>query len=365
MTHFIPGLQLCEAFYHEAVRPVLDRHFLGLAHAARQAGWRLGGVGVRYPALDGPRLGTGKADPLPCRCRVRCVAYSPLPRRWREYLPHEFRGFSTDFARSEVEGGSRVLRSVAHGPVAHGITITTVGRFFLDYLGVDVQTGLREVDWWLIPQQRLRTVACGRIFHDGLAALAPARDALRWYPHDLWCYLLACQWQRISQEEPFMARCGDVGDELGSRLVASRMVTELMRLCFLMERTYWPYNKWFGSAFSRLACADELTPIFHAVFDSHTWQAREQQLSAAYVALAHRHNALGLTEIIEPEVSPFFDRPYQVPHAGRFVEALRNRITSDTVQNLPPHVGAVAQFVDSTDILDVIDRCQRLDVLYR
>jgi hypothetical protein len=52
-----------------------------------------------------------------------------------------------------------------------------------------------------------------------------------------------------------MARCGDVGDELGSRLVAARLIEELMRLCFLMEKQYWPYAKWFGTAFSKLACA--------------------------------------------------------------------------------------------------------------
>jgi hypothetical protein len=46
-----------------------------------------------------------------------------------------------------------------------------------------------------------------------------------------------------------MARCGDVGDELGSRLVAARLIEELM------QKQYWPYAKWFGTAFSKLACA--------------------------------------------------------------------------------------------------------------
>ena len=131
-----------------------------------------------------------------------------------------------------------------------------------------------------------------------------------------------------------------------------------------MERQYWTYYKWFGTAFSRLDCAAELTPIFEAIFDSQTWQAREQHLSAAYIAVAKRHNALSLTDFIEPGIFPFFDRPYQVPHSERFVNALHERIASDTVRNLPDHIGAVAQFVDSTNVLDVIERCQQLDVLY-
>lgn len=36
-----------------------------------------------------------------------------------------------------------------------------------------------------------------------------------WYPHDLWLYLMAAQWQRISQMEPFIGRAGSVRDILG------------------------------------------------------------------------------------------------------------------------------------------------------
>ena len=36
------------------------------------------------------------------------------------------------------------------------------------------------------------------------------------------------------------------------RIVTARMAEKLMRLCFLIERRYAPYSKWFGAAFSRL-----------------------------------------------------------------------------------------------------------------
>jgi len=42
--------------------------------------------------------------------------------------------------------------------------------------------------------------------------------------------VLACQWRRISQEEPFVGRCDEVVDELGSAVVAARLVRDLMRL---------------------------------------------------------------------------------------------------------------------------------------
>ena len=109
-----------------------------------------------------------------------------------------------------------------------------------------------------MPQQPLLEVTAGGVFHDGLGELIPMREKLAWYPHDVWLYLLASQWMRIAQEEPFVGRCAEAGDELGSRIVAGRIVRDLMRLCFLIERRYAPYSKWLGTAFARLDCASEL-----------------------------------------------------------------------------------------------------------
>jgi hypothetical protein len=46
-------------------------------------------------------------------------------------------------------------------------------------------------------------------------------------------------------------RCAEVGDELGSRVVAARLVREVMHLAFLLEQQYLPYSKWLGTAFAR------------------------------------------------------------------------------------------------------------------
>ncbi len=74
------------------------------------------------------------------------------------------------------------------------------------------------------PTQLLAEVTAGAVFHDGLRELTPIRHALRWYPHDIWLHVLACQWRRISRELPLVARCGGVGDELGSAVAAARLV---------------------------------------------------------------------------------------------------------------------------------------------
>jgi hypothetical protein len=273
-------------------------------------------------------------------------------------LPLTVRDYSTHFDEQWC------MADTTTRPIRHKVTIATVRGFFREYVGVDPAQPIVPGNWLAIPSQRLRTIVHGRVFFDGLQSLEAARQALAWYPRDVWLYLLANQWRRIDQEEPFMARCGDVGDGLGSRIVATRLIDNLMRLCFLMERQYAPYMKWFGTAFSRLACAQDLLPVFDSIVRSHRWRQREKYLSTAYQIVMRMHNDLGVTPPIEPELSSFHNRPYQVPHGGRFVEALHTAVRCETVKSWPRHVGAIWQFSDSTDVLDSIERCKAFTGTY-
>ena len=353
---FIPGLKLSELFYVEAVRPVLAANFPRLRYSAARLDTGSDVLGFDTPRSTdhdwGPRL------TLHLRQRDLHLA-GDISRALSEGLPVEVAGYPTNFARDE-SSGTRWLQAVDHGPLSHWVTVTTAAGFFRDYVGFDPTRAIPARAWLAVPPQRLRTIASGRVFHDGLCKLARAREALSWYPRDVWLYLLACQWRRIDQEEPFMARCGEVGDELGSRIVAARLVNEIVRLCFLMERSYAPYTKWLGTAFAGLACAPKLVPIFSRVLSAETWHEREKHLSSAYFAVTEMHNALGLTPPLAPEASSFHERPYLVPRSSRFVDSIREQIRSEEVRRWPPYVGSVAQFADSTDVLDSIPLCRRL-----
>lgn len=357
---FIPGLRLGELFYREAVLPILAAHFPHLAHSAGRLDGGSEVLGFDTPLSTdhtwGPRVTLFLSEEDFQRHRGRIIG------TLADDLPLEVHGYSTHFG--PPDGGNGGMAATHTRPISHGVDVTTIARFFEGYLGLDPAGGIGEAEWLRLYPQRLRTVAHGGVFHDGLGGLEAARKSLGWYPRDVWLYLLANQWRRIGQEEPFMARCGDVGDELGSRVVAARLVDEVMRLCFLMERRYPPYYKWFGTAFSRLRCADALTPILHTVFDSTEWRGRERHLSAAYLCVSQMHNALGLTDPVEARVAPFFTRPYLVPHAGRFADALHAQIASPTVKSLPWNVGALWQFADSTDVLDSVERSRALMGVY-
>jgi hypothetical protein len=236
-------------------------------------------------------------------------------------------------------------------PLNHGVKIVTIRYFFERYLTVNPLEKMSPIDWIALPEQQLRSIVSGRIFHDGLMQLQSIQEKLSYYPNDVWLYLLSTQWRRIAQDEPFMGRCAQVGDELGSRVVGSRLVYDIMKLCFLMEKQYAPYIKWFGTAFSKLKSADILTPILGRVFEAISWEDRQEHLVKAYEILAGMHNDLGITKPMRTKVANFHNRPFLVIWADDFAQAIYEAIQEEAVLALPKYLGAIDQFVDSTDVL--------------
>jgi hypothetical protein len=193
--------------------------------------------------------------------------------------------------------------------------------------------------------------------------LTALRDRLAYYPRDIWLYLMAAGWRRVAQQEAFVGRAGDVGDELGSRLIATAIVHDLMRLCFLVERRYAPYSKWFGTAFARLACGPALAPLFARVLHAEDWHACEAALAEVYAAVIRLHNGLRITPPIEEAVSSYYARPYLVIHADRVAGALVDAIADPAVRHLPAF-GGIDQLSDNTDLLGPADLRAKLRVLY-
>jgi len=178
-------------------------------------------------------------------------------------------------------------------PVHDRVDVEAPADWFVDRLGFDPQGGVAPIDWLATPQQLLLEVTAGAVFHDGLGALEPIRRSLSWYPDEIWRWLVGCQWTRIGQEEPFVGRTAEVGDELGSRLVAGRLVRDLIRLCFLLERRYAPYGKWLGSAFGRLEAASDVGPPLARAVGASDLATRERALVEAYEAVAARADGAG------------------------------------------------------------------------
>ncbi len=349
MTAFIPGLELSRRFYHEAVRPILDAHYPALSYAAALVGYGSDVLGFDTEMSRdhewGPRgyifLRDEDAD-----------LASSIHATLRERLPHEFLGYPVDFAATDVEPHVQRMQSASAGPVNHRIYVEPLSAWAKRVLAYEPDDPLTPADWLTFASQRLLEVTAGAVFHDNVGDLTAFRARLAWYPHDVWLYLLACGWQRIGQEEHLMPRAGYVGDELGSALIGSRLVHDVMSLCFLMEKQYAPYPKWFGTAFSRLACAPDLTPALWRAQRAETWHERQAALVEAFALLAQRHTALSLTPPLPTDVTFFFGRPFKVIWGSAFADALRAQISDPKMRRIAERglIGSIDQFSDSTDL---------------
>ena len=327
MPPFVPGLELARAFYEDAVAPLLG----DTPHSAALLGW--GSEVLGFDTARSTDHGWGPRLQL-------FVRGENAPRARRvidEGLPDEFRGWPTRFGWDEV-------------PASHHVEVGLLGDWLKARLGFDLCHGMTTRDWLATPQQILLEVTRGAVFHDGIGDLTTARESLAWYPDDVWLWLMACQWRRIDQEEPFVGRTAEVGDELGSRILAARLVRDVMRMCFLQERCYAPYSKWLGSAFRELDGYRALGNVLLEVLAATDYEAREMRLLEVVQILAGRHNWLGITATVEQSVGPFHDRPYRVLGSARFVDACLERVSDRWLRSLPL-TGAVDQFIDSTDVL--------------
>jgi hypothetical protein len=361
---FVPGLDLSRQFYAEAVAPILEARYPRLDYAAG-----LLGTGSETLGFDTPRSMDHWWGPS-VQLFLRSEDFTPsladeIHGVLGNLLPFEFRGYPTHMHELDRASNSVFMARAEQRPINHLVRITTARAFLIDYLGAQpLDDPLSPAQWLAMPEQHLRTIASGGVWHDTPGELTAARTALVWYPNQLWRYLLKAQWRRIAQEEAFPGRCAEVGDELGSRVVSARLVREIMHLAFLLERQYMPYSKWLGTAFSRLACATELEPLLLGVLAAVSWPDREACLSRAYELVARLHNALGLTEPVPDTVSPFYGRPFQVIHADAFAAALERTIDDKRVNGLPRYLGNTTQWADSTDVLSNPLWCQPLAALY-
>ena len=330
----IPGLEVSRRLHEEVIAPLLAQRFPQVSYASARLDGGSDVLGFDTPVSRDH--GWGPRVTLFLGHEEFATAGSAIAAALEEALPDTVAGVATRFAQPTAQ---------APDSIGHGIQVTTIGAFFQLWLGCDPRRALATADWLAAPASRLRAVADGAIWHDGPGELAAARERLRWYPDDVWRALMGAQWRRIAEQEAFMSRCGDVGDELGSRLVAAHQVREVMRAAFLLSRVYPPYAKWFGSAFRQLDVAAELGVLLGRALGATDWRSREEALNAAYVALGAMHNAAALTPPVELALRPFHGRPYRILDTGRFATALDATHTLGDVMG-----GAAWQWIDDARI---------------
>ncbi|NHJ46564.1 MAG: DUF4037 domain-containing protein [Asgard group archaeon] len=346
MKDFISGLELNKHFYLEVVKPLLDKHFPKLNYSAARIG--SGSDVLGFDTLRSTDHDWGPRQDLFLREEDFDSLKDKISEMFSKELPNEFMGYPTNYRIAD--DGVLIVDSIQKGNVKHNIVFYTVKSFFKKFLGINPYEDISEIEWLSFPEQQLLAVTGGAVYYDGLKELTTIREKFRYYPKNVWIYLLKKQWFILAEESPYLGRANEVKDEIGSHILSVNQLSKLMKLCFLMERKYAPYSKWFTLAFSKLKSASKLVPIIKKIISSNNWPQQEKHLIEAYTYAAKLHNDLKITEQINVDVTTFHNRPYLIINFDDFIDKIDEQIPNDSkLKKLK--IGSINQITNETYIL--------------
>ena len=361
-SRFIPGIKLNRMFHNDIVRTLMKEYFPRVPYSAALTGPGSESLGFDTPiSMEhewGPRFYLFLSDENHKKYREK------IHECLREKLPLEFSGFPVNF---EGYGGTEHIRAMApikEGPVNHRIFIFTIKSFFQGHLGINPFEKITLTDWLTFTEQSLLLVTAGEVYYDGLGELDKIREKFSYYPHDIWLYKLLSQWKRCIYDGEITSRCGDVGDNIGSKITAAGLVREMMRLCFIMEKKYAPYSKWLGTAFKKLKKTEKLLPLFENILKEEKWQERVNLFSKCYSILVEIHNNLGIGDKVEAKIDYLYGRPYKVLFTEEIGKSIKKAIKDERVKNLKYPFGTVDQCTDAVLFIREPELRRKLKALY-
>ncbi|WP_425417899.1 DUF4037 domain-containing protein [Oricola indica] len=343
------GIDLSRRFFERLVAPLLESEFPDLPVAAARIG--LGSEVLRFDTEMSADHDYGPTVQLFLpEAQFEEVA-EPLMKALDRIMPEAFEAWNSRYPTNlRPPSGPDALPGMLGSD--HGVELYTLPAWCDRFVDRKFLTELELQDWLSFPEQTILTVTGGEVFRDDFGDLTAMRQRLAWVPRDVWLYKLAAQWNRIAEERAFIGRTGESGDELGSSVIAARMVGNLMRLALLIERRYAPYPKWLGTAFSRLYCAPGLSPWLDDALAAPNWQDREVAIRRACMYLAELQLERGVPGAPKPEITSLHARPFRFVDSVAITNALRAAIEDETLRGLP-EFGAVDQFVSANFVLAV------------
>lgn len=325
------GVALARAYWCRVVRPLLDEALPDVPRAAARIGSGSDVLGLDDEISRDHDWGL-RLQLLVPPARVYEVEEMLVAR-----LPADFGGYPARF----------VFTGRQHAQMA--VDVITMDELIATGIGFDPRQGGTVDDWLSLTGQAVLEVTAGEVFEDTDGHLTALRAALAWYPDDVWRYVVASDWKRIDQELPLMGRAGHRGDELGSRVIAARLVDVAVHLGFLLCRQWAPYSKWRGTLFSRLPLPPELGLSLGEVLTEDHWRARGERLAGALNVLAEVQREAGLPAPASPCV-PFWDRQY-LHLDPDLVPGIIAGAESPDVRALPVGLGSIEQRSNNVDLL--------------
>ncbi len=276
-------IETSRAFFEEVVKPILVTHFPEITAVTA---FGLFGYGSEALGLDDEysrdhHWGVRIDALLPGS--VTAVQQQEIMETVSANLPESYRGHSL---------------YAAHLAGA-GLALDTLPGFLQRTIGLQ-RAPQTHVEWLHVPEEDITHVINGEVWHDEAGEFTAVRQTLQqYYPEPVrlrriahWCryfsgmgsYALK---RAILRDNPYYAN-----------ITFSRAVKWAVQLAFMLERIYYPYDKWIMAHFAKLPrLAAPLKPLVdEAVELSTPWERKLELLDQTSDVLDHFMVADGVIE---------------------------------------------------------------------
>lgn len=216
----------------------------------------------------------------------------------------------------------------------HGIAPESLQAFLQRTLGL-THAPTTHAEWLDVPEVDIVHVTNGEVWHDPDGAFTAVRAALSaYYPEPVWLRRIAHACRYASGMGIYALNRAVLRDNLVYAFTAfSRCLKWSLELAFLLERTYFPYDKWLYPMFLELPIAAAMEPLVAAAVGADTTWPRRLELLA------------GVADVLDEKMVDLGVIPPHPPLAGsatssyRLLEhaygAILKRLPADVRRHVP------------------------------
>jgi hypothetical protein len=264
VTMSVSIIDVSREFFDEAVRPMLEREFPA---EMAQTVFGVFGYGSEVLRLDddysrdhhwGLRINALMPDTLYQAC------HEAMMQAVIAHMPSAFRGYPLR------EGYTRW----------GGLELTSLEGYLARTIGIDHSPQTYQ-EWLRIPEEDIIHVVAGEVWHDPAGRFSAIRETLnRYYPEPVRRRRIAHWCRYFSGMGTYALKRAILRDnELYATITFARAIRLGIQLAFLLDRSYFPYDKWLLTFFERLPrMADRLSPIVYEAVRLATPWARKLEL---------------------------------------------------------------------------------------
>lgn len=262
------GLELSEQYFNTYGRQTLETQFPQIID---QIAAGLVGQGSECFGFDDEISMDHDYGPSFCIWLPREVydKYGKQMQAAYDALPQEFMGYAGRVTEEQGQGRVGVL---------------CLEDFYRGILGCD-NIPVTNQEWLDVPEENLATATNGAVFIDRLGRFSEIREELmKYYPREVWIRRLVQSMAKAAQAGQYnYARAMKRGERIAAELALAEFIRESMKIIYLLNRQYAPYDKWMHRGMKGLSICPEIGDMLNLLYTIDPTEAWEGVSPGDYV----------------------------------------------------------------------------------